>query len=54
MNNLKIITVENGFIVCEQFHQNNPAVGKQWVFQTAQELAEYIHQWATDIITPEN
>ena len=43
MDTLKIETAENGFIVYEE---NSPhMVGKQWAFESAYTLSEFIRGW---------
>lgn len=47
MEELRIITAENGFIV----YEGNPAIGnvsKSWAFETAESLAEFIARWGRD------
>lgn len=47
MNNLEILIAENGFII---FDRENPGMaGKQWAFESAHSLANFIKQWGEDI-----
>jgi len=41
--NLRIETVENGFIVYEDAGQG--MLGKKWAFETAKALSEFILTW---------
>jgi len=43
MVTLKIDTAENGFVVQENSHPHE--IGKQWAFESAETLADFIHDW---------
>jgi len=51
MSDLNIQVAENGFVINEGGAERH-CVGKQWAFESADSLAEFIKQWGNDVHKP--
>lgn len=50
MEGLNIKIAENGFIVYED--TGGTTISRQWAFETAHSLAEFIHKWGEESMEP--
>ena len=49
MNNLIIEVVDNGFIVSVGSGDNRAYLGRRWVFESSDSLAEFVAEWGFGI-----
>ena len=48
MNELKVTSVENGFVVNEYSNHQMNEMGTQWVFETPDALSRFMLGWGVD------